>query len=64
MGLFKKSVPNSIRAIDMHCHILPGVDDGSSSIEESIQMGKLAYENGIDTIICTPHYKQFLEAGC
>lgn len=40
---------------DVHCHILPMVDDGSSSIEESLDMIKLAYEDGIRGIIATPH---------
>ena len=44
--------------IDMHCHILPAVDDGSNSLEESIEMARIAWNNGIDTIIATPHYIQ------
>lgn len=40
---------------DVHCHILPMVDDGSSSIEESLAMIKLAYEDGIRGIVATPH---------
>ncbi len=42
--------------IDIHTHILPGIDDGSDSMEESIRMLRLAYEQGIRTIIATPHY--------
>lgn len=42
--------------IDMHCHILPGVDDGSESIEMSEKMLEIAIEQGIDTIVATPHY--------
>ena len=41
--------------IDLHCHILPGVDDGSRSAEESLLMAKLALEDGIRTIAATPH---------
>lgn len=41
---------------DIHAHILPGVDDGSSSMEETIRMLKLALTQGIKTIIATPHY--------
>ena len=41
---------------DIHCHILPSVDDGAQTIEESKQMIQLAYENGTRTIIATPHY--------
>ena len=42
--------------IDMHCHILPGVDDGSQDMEQTINMLKIAYEDGIRGIIATPHY--------
>lgn len=41
--------------IDIHCHILPGIDDGAVSIEESVQMAKTAVLDGIQTIIATPH---------
>jgi len=42
--------------IDFHSHILPEMDDGSSSVSESQQMLKLSWEMGIDTIVATPHY--------
>ncbi|GGF22577.1 tyrosine protein phosphatase [Halobacillus andaensis] len=42
--------------IDIHSHILPGVDDGAQTIEESIQMAKAAVEEGITTIVATPHH--------
>lgn len=42
--------------IDMHCHIIPGVDDGASNIEESIEMLKTAYKEGIRYIVATPHF--------
>ena len=41
--------------IDTHLHILPEVDDGASSIEESIGMAKIALESGVDRVIATPH---------
>lgn len=41
---------------DVHCHILPGIDDGSRSIEESMEMIKEAYEAGFTAIISTSHY--------
>ena len=43
---------------DIHCHIIPGVDDGSSSFEESIRMLKLEYNQGVRTIIATPHFRR------
>lgn len=42
--------------IDIHCHILPQVDDGSKSLEESIEMAKIAQSEGIKKIINTSHY--------
>lgn len=43
--------------IDMHCHLLFGVDDGSPTIEESVKMLVEAKNQGIDKIILTPHYR-------
>lgn len=42
--------------VDIHCHILPNIDDGPTDIEESINMAKTAETNGIKVIIATPHY--------
>ncbi|MFC4402968.1 tyrosine-protein phosphatase [Gracilibacillus xinjiangensis] len=42
--------------IDIHCHILPGVDDGAKHTEDSLQMARNAVLQGIDTIIATPHH--------
>jgi protein-tyrosine phosphatase len=41
--------------IDLHCHILPGLDDGAGSLEESLEMAKIAQGDGITTIVATPH---------
>ena len=43
--------------IDIHSHILPGIDDGAQTIEDSIKMAKEAVNEGIKTIIATPHHK-------
>lgn len=42
--------------IDLHCHILPGIDDGAESIEASIAMAEKAIDQGITHILCTPHH--------
>src|SRR3954464_12514878 len=42
--------------IDLHCHILPGVDDGARNLSESVEMAKKAVEQGIHTIVATPHH--------
>lgn len=41
--------------IDIHCHILPGLDDGPPDIEGSVEMLKVAMEDGISNIFATPH---------
>lgn len=41
---------------DIHTHILPGVDDGSKSMEESQDMLRQSYEQGVRHIVATPHY--------
>jgi protein-tyrosine phosphatase len=41
--------------IDLHCHILPGVDDGSPDLNVSLEMARMAVSDGISTIACTPH---------
>jgi len=44
-----------LKMIDLHCHILPGVDDGPSGIEESLDMAKQAVADGIQNLVATPH---------
>ncbi|EOQ19492.1 phosphotyrosine-protein phosphatase (capsular polysaccharide biosynthesis) [Bacillus cereus VDM021] len=43
--------------IDLHCHILPSIDDGAEAIEDSIAMAKAACKEGIHTIVATPHHQ-------
>ncbi len=42
---------------DVHCHIIPGVDDGADNMEESIKMLKMEYAEGVRSIIATPHFR-------
>jgi len=42
---------------DIHCHILPGVDDGASNLDESLAMLAAAKAVGVDAITCTPHVR-------
>jgi len=46
--------------IDLHCHILPGIDDGPIEMQTSIDMARIAAEDGITTIVATPHIKDIL----
>ena len=41
--------------IDVHIHILPGVDDGSYSMEESLRMARIAVDSGVTEMVVTPH---------
>lgn len=41
--------------IDLHTHLLPGIDDGSTSLEQSLQMAQIAVADGITVMACTPH---------
>lgn len=45
------------KIVDIHCHILPELDDGSQSMRETIEMLRIAANSGITDIIATPHFK-------
>ncbi len=45
----------TVAMIDIHTHILPGFDDGATSLAESIEMVNLAETDGIGAIFATPH---------
>lgn len=45
--------------IDLHCHLLPGVDDGPGCLEESLAMARAAYADGIRTVVVTPHAQEW-----
>ncbi len=58
MIIFAKSNNGGIRPkqmVDLHCHILPGVDDGSKSWDMTAEMCRLAARDGITHIVATPH---------
>lgn len=41
---------------DIHCHILPGIDDGPATWDQSLEMARIATEDGIRKIVATPHF--------
>lgn len=43
--------------IDLHCHILPSIDDGAQTMTGSLEMARQAVAEGIHTIVATPHHK-------
>ncbi len=46
--------------IDMHCHLLPGIDDGPKTLHEALQMAEYAVDQGIQHSVLTPH----INPGC
>ncbi|HEX3526667.1 MAG TPA: CpsB/CapC family capsule biosynthesis tyrosine phosphatase [Thermoanaerobaculia bacterium] len=44
--------------IDLHCHILPGVDDGARTLDEAVAMCRLAAADGCEAMIATPHQRR------
>lgn len=43
--------------IDLHCHFLPGIDDGAQTVEESIRLCRGLFRLGFDTVVATPHIR-------
>ncbi len=41
--------------VDIHCHILPALDDGAKSFDEALRMAEMAIEDGITHVVATPH---------
>jgi protein-tyrosine phosphatase len=49
-------MPNRVNMlIDIHCHLLPGLDDGAATLDDALAMATMAVADGIQTIIATPH---------
>src|SRR5262249_40464251 len=46
-----------IPVIDLHSHILPGIDDGAKSLEESVEIARAAVADGVDVLAATPHVR-------
>jgi len=45
-------------AVDLHCHLLPGLDDGARDLDDAVAMAKQAQADGIAAICATPHIRQ------
>ena len=43
--------------IDLHCHVLPGVDDGAADLSAAVEMCRLAATDGCRTLVATPHQR-------
>lgn len=48
--------------IDLHCHILPNIDDGPQSLEESLQMARFYVQDGITDVVATPHCHRYIHS--
>jgi protein-tyrosine phosphatase len=44
--------------IDLHCHLLPGIDDGPADLEESLELARLMAAEGVTTAAATPHLRE------
>ena len=49
--------------LDLHCHILPGIDDGPPTMEQAIEMAATAFRDGTRTIVASPHSRDVNERG-
>lgn len=58
--LIRRISNQELAMIDLHCHILPEIDDGPESFEEAVAMARLAVEDGIHAIVATPRIKEKL----
>ena len=55
-GIHPGTNPKGLEVIDIHCHILPGLDDGAEDWSKSLEMAQIAAIDGISGIVCTPHF--------
>lgn len=45
--------------IDIHCHILPGIDDGAENLEQAVELSRIAENQNITAVVATPHFFDF-----
>ncbi len=51
-------MPVLTAAVDLHCHILPGLDDGARDVDDAVAMARQAEEDGIAAVCATPHIRR------
>lgn len=44
--------------IDTHCHLLPGLDDGSRTLDDALELARSMVEAGVEFVLCTPHFSR------
>jgi protein-tyrosine phosphatase len=52
-----------VQRVELHFHLLPGVDDGPASMAESVELGRLAVADGTSLVTVTPHVRDLLRRG-
>src|SRR5437763_13770525 len=50
-----RTVTSPSAVIDLHCHLLPGIDDGAQDLDDTIAMARAALDGGVEAIVATPH---------
>lgn len=55
MPVLRPRAPSYPRVIDLHCHLLPGIDDGPATMEASVEMARAFVDAGTTTVAVTPH---------
>ena len=55
IGRTVRTLTSRAAVIDLHSHLLPGIDDGAPDLEASVAMGRTAVEGGVEAIVATPH---------
>ena len=45
--------------VDLHTHILPGVDDGAYRMDDAVELARMAVQSGVSTVVATPHYRYY-----
>ena len=48
-------IDQDVGMIDLHCHIIPGVDDGATDLSVSMAMAQAFVADGVSVVACTPH---------
>src|SRR5262245_18667721 len=52
--------PQAPQLFDLHCHILPGVDDGAQSLEQAFAMARFYVADGVTCVVATPHCHRYV----
>ena len=58
----RSSLNPQLKVVDLHCHLIPGVDDGPRHLDATIELLEVAHRNGVRSLVATPH--MFLEPYC